>query len=143
MHFLRYISSKLRQFFSVLVVIAMIFNGTAAVIGSAWAANSAQQYATDDTMMICTGSQFKWISATDYFASGEMVFVDPPTDAPASVDNLDCSYLFLAEQHIDDNSLPKLIDPNIAYQAMVMAIAQRPYTAFAYNTAQTRAPPQV
>ena len=122
---------------------SMVFNSTAAVIGSAWAVNNAQQYATDDAMMICTGSQFKWISTEDYFATGKMVFIDPPSDAPTSVDNLDCSYLYIAEQYIDKDVLPTLIDKSIAYQAKAIVIARRPYTAFAYSTAQTRAPPFV
>ena len=48
------ISSHLRYYFSILVVIAMVLNETVAVIGSAGAVNNAQQYATDDAMMICT-----------------------------------------------------------------------------------------
>jgi len=32
----------------------MVLNETVAVIGSAGAVNNAQQYATDDAMMICT-----------------------------------------------------------------------------------------
>jgi hypothetical protein len=121
----------------------MVFNGTVAIIGSAWAVNNAQQYATDDAMMICTGSQFKWISTQDYFTTGEMVFIDPPSDAPSSVDNLDCSFAYTAVQYIDNDVLPTLFDKNIAYQAKARAIAQRPYTAFAYSTAQTRAPPYI
>ena len=122
---------------------AMVFNGTVAVIGSAWVVNNAQQYATDDAMMICTGSEFKWISTQDYFTSGEMVFIDPPTDAPSSVDNLDCSFSYLAEQYLDKTELPTQVDKSIAYKAKALALAQRPYTAFAYSTAQTRAPPTV
>lgn len=140
---LRLISSQLRHYFAILVVMSMVFNSTAAVIGSAWAVSNAQQYATDDTMMICTGSQFKWISTEEYFSKGEMVFIDPPNDAPTSVDNLQCSFLYVAEQYIDNNVLPAQIDKGIAYQAKALAIAQRPYTAFAYNSAQTRAPPHV
>lgn len=121
----------------------MVFNGTAAVIGSAWVVNNAQQYATDDAMMICTGSQFKWISSEDYFATGKMVFIDPPTNAPNNIDNLDCSFSYLAEQYTESHVLPTLVDKNIAYQTYALAIAQRPYTAFAYSTAQTRAPPTV
>lgn len=121
----------------------MIFNGTVAVIGSSWVVNNAQRYATDDAMMICTGSEFKWISTVDYFASGEMVFIDPPTDAPASVENVDCSFSYLAEQYTDISNLPAQLDKNIAYKAKALALAQRPYTAFAYRTAQTRAPPIV
>jgi hypothetical protein len=35
------------------------------------------------------------------------------------------------------------VDKSIAYQAKVLNLAQRPFTAFAYSTAQTRAPPIV
>jgi hypothetical protein len=119
----------------------MVFNGTVAVIGSAWAVNNAQQYATDDAMMICTGSEFKWISTEDYFSSGEMVFVDPPTNAPTSLENLDCSFSYLAEQFIDNTDLPPQVDFGIAYDATALTLAQRPYTSFAYLNAQTRAPP--
>lgn len=121
----------------------MVFNGTVAVIGSAWVVNNAQQYASDDAMMICTGSQFKWISTEDYFTTGEMVFIDPPTDAPTSIDNVDCSFSYLAEQFTENTDLPVHLDRNIAYKAKALALAQRPYTAFAYSTAQTRAPPIV
>jgi hypothetical protein len=121
----------------------MVFNGTVAVIGSALIVNNAQQYSTDDVMMICTGSQFKWISTEDYFTTGEMVFIDPPADAPQSVDNVDCSFVYLAEQYTNNLALPVQVDKSIAYQAKVLNLAQRPFTAFAYSTAQTRAPPIV
>lgn len=121
----------------------MLFNGTVAMIGSTWVVSNAQQYATDDAMMICTGSQFKWISSEDYFTTGEIVFIEPPTDAPTNVDNLDCSFSYLAEQYTDKTELPTQVDKNIAYQAKAIVLAQRPYTAFAYSTSQTRAPPTV
>jgi hypothetical protein len=121
----------------------MVFNGTVAVIGSALIVNNAQQYSTDDVMMICTGSQFKWISTEDYFTTGEMVFIDPPADAPQSVDNVDCSFVYLAEQYTNNLAVPVQVDKSIAYQAKVLNLAQRPFTTFAYSTAQTRAPPIV
>ena len=60
--------------------------------------------------MICRGNQFKWIATEEYFATGEMVFIDPPDEAPHSIDKLDCTYVYLAEQYTDNPELPVQVD---------------------------------
>lgn len=133
-----------RRYTAALIAIAMLFNSTFAVMGSAWLVNTAQQYANDDTMMICMGSQFKWVSTFDYFENNELVFVEPPADAPVNLESVECPYLVIAEQYTDDHTFPKLLHQNIAsYKAKKLALDQRPYTAYPYAAAQTRAPPFV
>jgi hypothetical protein len=122
-------------------MLALVFNSTAPVLASSWKVNNAQQYSSDDAMMICTGSTFKWISTQAFYDLGQMVFIDPPADAPHHIDNLDCSFEFISDnekQSINDTNSYTL---NLAYQAMATVRAQRPYTAYPYQSAQTRAPP--
>lgn len=132
---------RLRKKCTALVILALLFNSTAPLLASTWAVNEAQQYATDDAMMICTGSTFKWISTAEYFDSGQVVFIDPPANAPTNLQSLDCSFEYISDQHTDQTNVSYQDNISIAYKATVLTRAQRPYTSFAYLTAQTRAPP--
>ncbi|WP_235312760.1 hypothetical protein [Paraglaciecola algarum] len=113
------------------------------MLASSWKVNNAQQYASVDAMMICTGSTFKWISATDFYELGKVIFIDAPADAPDNIHNLDCSFVYINDH--DKQKTHDLINTvkNIAYRASVLTLAQRPYTAYPYQTAQTRASPLV
>jgi hypothetical protein len=104
---------------------------------------NAQQYASDDIMMICTGSEVKWISTDAYFNLDEVVFVEPPEHAPDITSQVDCTNKSLSDLQ-GKGALSHSVDAQLlAYHALVSSIEQRPYTAFAYLTAQTRAPPSI
>ncbi|MDO6841902.1 hypothetical protein Q4602_20665 [Paraglaciecola chathamensis] len=133
--------SSAYRFISVLVMLALMFSSTATVLAASWQVNQAQQYASDDAMLICTGSQIKWISTQAFFDTGDMVFIDPPTDAPAELGQMECPNQFLSDHYTEVLSIVKLDDNTIAYKALVSRLARRPYTAYAYQTAQSRAPP--
>ncbi|MDN4502738.1 hypothetical protein QX776_10000 [Alteromonadaceae bacterium BrNp21-10] len=130
-----------RRLLSSLLMLVMLFNSTASVLAAAWITDDAQQYAGEDKILICTGSSFKWISESAFFESNQLVFVDAPADAPAELQQIDCSYKYLSDLYTD---LPNMLDSSIdhiAYQALNSRLAQRPYTAFAYQSAHSRAPP--
>lgn len=135
------ILKPLRKYAALLVIIALFFNSTASVLASAWSVNTAQQYATNDAMMICTGSTFKWISVKDFYESGQINYIEAPADAPDNIRNVDCSYSYIAEQYTNSTYTPFSLVDFIAYQATTLDRIQRPYTSFPYSTAQTRAPP--
>lgn len=52
-------------------------------------------------MLICTGKQFKWISASAFAETGKLVFVDAPQDAPKHSQQLKCGFGYLADSASD------------------------------------------
>lgn len=138
---LYYLFKQLRKRVTAFVVLALIFNSSAQVLASSYAVNNAQQYADEDSMMICTGSTFKWISTSAYFELGKVVFIDPPLNAPEDINEIDCSFEYLSDQQANTSLVYALLDDFIAYNATVITRAQRPYTSYPYQTSQSRAPP--
>lgn len=112
------------------------------MLTAAIAVNKAQAYASGDAMLICTGSDYKWVSYSAFFGRGETVFVAAPDGAPLPDDgSLDCGYEFLSlhDEHVTE--LPQIAIQLLVYQQLVQALGQRPYTAYPYRTALSRAPP--
>ncbi|MGJ8680015.1 hypothetical protein [Paraglaciecola sp.] len=124
-------------------MLALIFNSTAPVLASSWKVNNAQQFVSDDAMMICTGKSFKWISTQAYYDLGELVFIDPPADAPSDISNIDCAYGFILDHEKQTKQDPATLSQRVAYQTNVLSLAKKPYTAYPYQTAHTRAPPLI
>ena len=56
------------------------------MLNSASSMSSMQNFSDEDTLAICTGTRVKWISALEYFTSGEIVEVDAPKDTPDDLD---------------------------------------------------------
>lgn len=122
---------------------AFLLNTTLSPITAALAVNQAQQYASEDAMLICTGSKIKWISQSTFEQRGVVMEVEAPTDAPEGLHQLDCSFSFLVDNLLEPFSLIKMVDEYLAYQDVIADLFQRPYTSFAYLKGQTRAPPQL
>lgn len=96
----------------------------------------------DEVMMICSGTEIKWISKLVYLQTGKVEFVAEPQDVPTETSNFECpnSLLvkFSAEMSIFETTA------KIKWQqfiAVFEALLQRPYTSFAYQVRQPRAPP--
>ncbi|WP_016954633.1 hypothetical protein [Catenovulum agarivorans] len=101
----------------------------------------AQQYANDDTVLICTGAQFQWISLSATQSAGQLVFVEPPQDAPTELKQIDCSWGLLAEPayHADISVTAKVSFTQ--YQALQTRLYQQAYRTFNYRPNLSRAPP--
>lgn len=132
---------SLGKLVSVFTILALLFSSTVPAIAASWNVNNAQQYVSDDAMLICTGSTFKWISTVDFYASGKLTFIEPPADAPNNIDNLDCSNVYINDP--DKQPLQSILLNQILvrYQAIELDRLQRPFTSFPYQTAHSRAPP--
>jgi len=120
----------------------LIFNSTFSVLVAAYNTNQAQSYATDDAILICSGTSFKWMSKSAFIDEGKIIYIDEPENTPSEYHQIDCSYSFLAEHHVFELSSPVEIQiSEIKYKALAIRIAQRPYTSFTYSTSLSRAPP--
>ncbi|WP_111978338.1 hypothetical protein [Algibacillus agarilyticus] len=101
----------------------------------------AQAYQNDDLVLICTGNKIKWLSLSATQAQGHFVYVDAPTDAPSNLHQIDCSWGLLAEPAYQDTQQLQTTLQLVAYKALLLNHYQQPYTTFAYQTAESRAPP--
>lgn len=108
---------------------------------SSWTINQANLFATEDATLICTGNQLRWISLSAFYETGQLSFIEAPENAPESIDEVDCVYSFLAEPTTDTFNSVQLLASFNAYKSYAASINQRPYTLFAYQTSQSRAPP--
>jgi hypothetical protein len=61
----------------------------------------AQGFADEDRVLICTGSTYKWISLATFELTGKVEFLDPPENAPSNLQEIKCSYAFLADPNPD------------------------------------------
>ncbi len=138
---LYYLFKQLKTRVIAFVILALIFNSSLQVLASSYALDHAQQYANEDSMMICTGSSFKWISTSAYFDLGKIVYIDPPKNNSEKITEIDCSLLHLSDPQSLTPSISSLLDDFVAYKATAISLAKRPYTSYPYKTSQSRAPP--
>ncbi|WP_426369053.1 hypothetical protein [Pseudocolwellia sp. HL-MZ7] len=137
-------TSWLGKLQSALILFVLIFNSTFSVVVAAYNTDQAQSYATKDAVLICSGTSFKWMSKSAFIDQGIILYVDEPKDIPSEYHQIKCSYSYLIDHHTYE--LSSLLDVQISeikYRALVLTIAQRPYTSFAYSTALSRAPPYI
>ncbi|GLR71528.1 hypothetical protein GCM10007852_24360 [Agaribacter marinus] len=98
----------------------------------------------NDVMLICTGSQTKWISESIYLNTGKIVELSLSTDLPdlpKSVHSVDCSFDPIVEPTFEQMTMNTVQVKWIAYKALIQTLSQRPYTAFPYTRSLSRAPP--
>lgn len=134
--------NSLRNVQSAFILFVLVFNSTFSVLASSYNTNKAQYYADSDAVLICSGTSFRWMSKSAFMEKGLVVYIDAPENTPNEYHQVKCSYAFLADLHTDDISIaanPQKSD--IVYHALQLSIAQRPYTAFPYLKALSRAPP--
>lgn len=108
----------------------------------------AQQLTTElndssnDIELICTGSTMRWISLSATEHAGEFVYVSVDI-SKVPVEHIDCTNSLLSDLPnavtAPDLSLPLITF--VRFNNLATAIAQRPYTAYAYAAPLSRAPP--
>lgn len=137
-------NSWLNKIQSSILLFVLIFNSTFPVTVAAYNTNQAQTYTTEDAVLICSGTSYKWMSKSLFIEQGIIQYVDEPQDIPNQYHQIECSYSYLLDHHSVDLSTPTHIQvSDIKYKALVITIAQRPYTSFTYSTALSRAPPHI
>ena len=132
----------MRQYITISVLVALLFNSIGSLFAASMMLNNAQQYADEDRILICTGSVYKWISLSSFEETGQLEFVEAPSNAPANLQEVKCSFPYLADPNPDDiwpqstNNLEAAIKNNqtIAYFNAVYATAR-------HQLALSRAPP--
>lgn len=59
------------------------------------------EFLNQDITLICTGKTFKFVSLSAFEQTGELVFVDPPADAPDDDHTYECPSLFALDKKDD------------------------------------------
>jgi ligand-binding SRPBCC domain-containing protein len=100
-----------------------------------------QESANDpDLLLICTGSEYRWISLSQSAASGDFVFVDTPESTPEIQDLPNCLWAWqnshiALEQITPDFEITFVVEHHLEIKAS-SSIAQTPYYQY-----YSRAPP--
>ena len=130
------------KFLSVIIAFIFLYNSFVPAFASIYSVNQAQQYANNDIMLICSGNTYQWVSSSEYINNGIIKVVEAPENSPEKTQHLDCSFNYIADNHIDKTAaLYSLADISIAYDTRILLLEQRPHTPFPYLKALTRAPP--
>lgn len=134
----------LSRFLAYCLCIVLVLQGAVALLVQQHQLANFKANNQGDVELICTGSQMKWISLSLTEELGSFVFVD----APDGAEELPLDSLCPAGAMADIQSNVALVSLAIqitfdAYRAFAARLNQRPYTLFAYQSAQSRAPPLV
>lgn len=134
-------TSFFRQLAWLLILTLSIQNALALGLSSAQMMHY-KTFAQGDFSLVCTGTEMKWISLSKTHTKGQFVFVDNPL-----VDDdvqLNCTNHILSDlPHTIQTNSDQLTVPSLRYHALQLRLFQRHYTAFAYQTKQTRGPPHI
>jgi hypothetical protein len=84
------------------LLLALLFNQALGMLNSASAMSAMQNFANDDTLAICTGTRVKWISASIFYQSGDIVEVEAPSNTPDILHEVSCVFAQLNDSPIDD-----------------------------------------
>ncbi|WP_299081030.1 hypothetical protein [uncultured Paraglaciecola sp.] len=91
-----------QRYIAISVLIALLFNSVGSLVAASSMVSHAQSFADDDRVLICTGSTYKWISLSSFELTGKVEFVDAPENAPTYLQEIKCTYAFLADPTFDD-----------------------------------------
>lgn len=119
----------------------MLLNSVAVPLTASWQMQQAQAWQSDDIVLICSGRSMQWVSLSATEQAGHFVYVDPPDDAPAQFSEFSCTSACLMDMPYTPQQSAEYCIEQIAYVAKQQRLLQRPYTAFPYQKALSRAPP--
>ncbi|ALM92780.1 hypothetical protein [Alteromonas stellipolaris] len=138
----------LKSLFTLLVCLTLLLQNAMALGLAAVSMEKAQRFTTEfndssnDIELICTGNTMRWISLSATEHAGEFVYVSVDI-SKIPVVHIDCTNSLLSDLPnavtAPDFSLPLIT--LVRFNNLATAIAQRPYTAYAYATGLSRAPP--
>lgn len=134
----------MHRIIAIVLLLTLSLQQGLSLLATALVVNEAQSYASDDAMLICTGSDYRWISQSAFIEFGETVYLEAPSDAPTTDGHsLDCGYKYLSLHDDHVGELPHIAGAALAHQQLVQRLAQRPYTAYPYQHSLSRAPPHL
>lgn len=138
----------MKSLFTLLVCLTLLLQNAMALGLAAVSMEKTQQFTTqfndsnNDIELICTGSTMRWISLSATEHAGEFVYVSVDI-SKIPVKHVDCTNSLLSDLpnavKSPEFSLPLITF--VSYNNLATAIAQRPYTAYAYAAPLSRAPP--
>ena len=131
-----------KQLPQILLLCALLFNATGALLAANNIVNKAQAFANDDAILICTGHEYKWISLSAFEQTGALEFISPPDDAPENAHGIKCTFAYLADSH-SDKTLEAIVHSITPPQPKLPPLL--PYDSYVkthqYSLAIARAPP--
>ncbi|MEP1382392.1 MAG: hypothetical protein ABJK64_01220 [Paraglaciecola sp.] len=105
---------KRRLNITLAVIFALLFNAIASLYVSASMLNNAKSFAAEDSVLICTGSSYKWMSLSVYELTGKVEYIEPPENTPHNSQDIRCVYGYLSDAKYNDlviNSFDHLVIP--------------------------------
>lgn len=132
----------MRKYIALSVLTALLFNSVGALFAASSMLTYAQGFADEDRVLICTGSTYKWISLSTFELTGKVEYVDAPENAPSNLQEIKCSYAYLA----DHNPGPPWLTAQVQLTLPLNSNTAIGYFSALYATARhqlalTRAPP--
>jgi len=130
-----------------------LFSLTSAVLTSKLALNAAAELSLltgKEVMLLCRGNRFVWVDESEYFASGKLIEVDisahlfsdsPETSHSNEYATPDCAWSFYGLIDILLFSVPHWHVPPETDWPGFQHLLLRPFTAYPFKTALSRAPP--
>ncbi|MEP0356063.1 MAG: hypothetical protein ABJH06_05980 [Paraglaciecola sp.] len=108
------IVKKHRLDITLTVIFALLFNAIASLYVSASILNHTKDFAGEDSVLICTGTSYKWMSLSVYELTGKVEYIEPPENTPHNSQDIRCVYGYLSDANYHDlaiNNVGHLVTP--------------------------------
>jgi hypothetical protein len=121
---------------------ALLFNSIGALFAASSMLTYAQGFADEDKVLICSGSTYQWMSLSTFELTGKVEYVDAPENAPSNLQEIKCSYAYLADPNPDTPWLIAQVQPTFPLRSNItIDYFNALYTTARHQLALTRAPP--
>ncbi|WP_289029148.1 hypothetical protein [uncultured Paraglaciecola sp.] len=141
---MRKLVKKLRKNIVFTLILSLLFNGVASLYVSASMVSHANDFADQDSVLICTGTSYKWMSLSVYEQTGKVKYIDPPENSPENLSDLNCTYGYLSDSKYHGfifNNLGDLVRP--ADSNLSIRYFQALYPNAKHQLPLTRGPPSL
>lgn len=97
----------------------------------------------NNVLVICTGTGTKWINSDVYFASGQIVEIQPPIDIDESRLNLACvASLAIDHKPFTTDNIPPVFTIIVTSGDAITSVVTRRVNSTSFLRPSSRAPPQ-
>ncbi|MBT0586268.1 hypothetical protein [Alteromonas oceanisediminis] len=128
---------------TLMLALSLALNGAASALTASQQLHLAQGMASNsaDVMLICTGSDVRWISESAFLDTGQIIEVAAPSEAPDHWQTLDCSSAEATEPTLDVFSVfPRGVEL-APHSVKTTSQLQQLFLNAQYASALSRAPP--
>ncbi|MBF7072100.1 hypothetical protein ISG33_01625 [Glaciecola sp. MH2013] len=126
-----------------LLLVSLVFSQGLSMFASASAMSTMQSFASEDSLAICTGKTVRWISASIFYETGELIELEAQESVP---DNLHEVVCVLAQLGDAPPSISDCYEPLIVKLALISKVINKVYAATtqaAHCHFSSRAPPSI